>query len=71
MSGAINTVTSRPRPEGLNAMLLYEDLARARMREAEQAASRQRVVRRLSAVNRWRQVSRWASSRANRAARAL
>jgi hypothetical protein len=61
-----NTVTIRTRPEGLDAMLLYEDLARARMREAEQAASKQRVVRRLSAANRWRQVSTWATSRANR-----
>jgi hypothetical protein len=71
MSGATYTLTIRPRPEGIDAMLLYEDLARARMREAEQAASKQRVVRRLSSANRWRQVSRWASSRANRAARAL
>lgn len=71
MNGAPHTVTIRTRLEGLDAMLLYEDLARARMREAEQAANKQRVVRRLSSAKRWRTVSRWAASRASRAAGAL
>jgi hypothetical protein len=42
-------------------MLLYENLARARMREAEQAARRLRLVRRLTMAKRWNRVSRWAA----------
>nr|CEL21095.1 hypothetical protein [Kibdelosporangium sp. MJ126-NF4] len=47
-------------------MLLYEDLARSRMREAEQAASKLRLVRRLTAAKRWNRVSNWAAKRATR-----
>jgi len=51
---------------GVSTMLLYEDLARARMREAEQAASNQRLVRRLTAAKRWNRLSNWAAKRATR-----
>lgn len=56
---------------GVNTMLLHEDLARARMREAEQAANRLRLVRRLAAVKRWNRVSKWAARRAAAAASSL
>lgn len=58
-------------PKGANTMLLYEDLARARMREAEQAASTLRLVRRLTAAKRWNRVSNWAAKRATRMASSL
>lgn len=60
-------VMSHQRGKGSDTMLLYEDLVRARMREAEQAASRRRLVRRLSAARRWNQLSRWAAKRSARA----
>ena len=55
-------------PKGTKAMLLYEDLARERMREAERVAHQHRLVRRLSQVRRWERVSAWAARRAQRAA---
>nr|WP_255356894.1 hypothetical protein [Kibdelosporangium sp. MJ126-NF4]CTQ95389.1 hypothetical protein [Kibdelosporangium sp. MJ126-NF4] len=36
------------------------------MREAEQAASKLRLVRRLTAAKRWNRVSNWAAKRATR-----
>jgi len=54
-------------PEGTKTMLLYENLARERMREAEQAAAEQRLVRRLNAAKRWERLSAWAARRAKRA----
>jgi hypothetical protein len=57
-----------PSPKESKAMLMYEDLARERMREAERVAQHQRLVRRLSVVKRWERVSAWASRRAQRAA---
>jgi hypothetical protein len=54
-------------PEGTKRMLLYENLARERMREAEQDAAEQRLVRRLSSVKRWERLSAWAAQRAKRA----
>ncbi|CAM4214254.1 hypothetical protein KIPE111705_45310 [Kibdelosporangium persicum] len=57
--------------KGDNTMLLYEDLARARMREAEQAASELRLVRRLTAAKRWNRVSNWAAKRAVKVASSL
>ena len=48
-------------------MLLYETLARARMREAEEAARRHRMVRRLVAGRRWAWFARYAAERAERA----
>lgn len=71
MSGPDDLITSLMRttdPEGTKAMLLYEDLARERRREAEQAARHYRLVRRVSAVRRWERVSAWAARRAQRAA---
>lgn len=56
---------------GVNTMLLYEDLARSRMLEAEQAASKLRLIRRLTAVKRWNRVSNWAAKRAAKAASSL
>jgi hypothetical protein len=55
-------------PKGNRAMLIYEDLARERMREAERVARNQRLVRQFSAVKRWERVSAWAARRAQRAA---
>jgi hypothetical protein len=52
-------------------MLLYEALARARMREAEEAARRDRVVRRLVAGRRWAWLARYANERAERARRVV
>lgn len=54
-------------PEGTKTMLLYENLARERMREAEQDAAEQRLVRRLNAAKRWERLSAWAARRAKRA----
>ncbi|HET9138017.1 hypothetical protein [Actinophytocola sp.] len=54
-------------PKGTKAMLIYEDLARERRREAERVAQHARLVRQLSAVRRWERISDWASRRAQRA----
>jgi hypothetical protein len=54
-------------PEGIKTMLLYENLARERMREAEQVAAEQRLVRRLNAAKRWERLAAWATRRAKRA----
>jgi hypothetical protein len=54
-------------PEGTKTMLLYENLARERMREAEQDAAEQRLVRRLNSARRWSRLSAWAARRAKRA----
>jgi hypothetical protein len=68
-------MTPRPEysaiPKGVNSMLLYEDLARSRMLEAEEVASRLRLVRRLTAAKRWNRVSKWAAKRASRATSSL
>lgn len=55
------------RPNGSKTMLIYENLARERMREAEQAAAHARLVRRLSSARRWERLSAWAARRAKRA----
>ncbi|WP_153816579.1 hypothetical protein [Gandjariella thermophila] len=52
-------------------MLLYEDLARARMREVREAVGDQRLARRLQATRRWRWLAGWAARRAARAAALL
>jgi hypothetical protein len=57
-----------PSPKEFKAMLIYEDLARERMREAERVAQEQRLVRRLNVIKRWERISAWASRRAQRAA---
>jgi putative heme iron utilization protein len=64
----ITNLMLTPNPKGTKAMLLYEDLARERMREAERAARQHRLVRHVSAVRRWERVSAWAARRAERAA---
>jgi hypothetical protein len=55
------------RPDRSKSMLIYENLARERMREAEQAANHARLVRRLSSAKRWERLSAWAARRARRA----
>jgi len=55
------------RPKGSKSMLIYENLARERMREAEQAANHARLVRRVSSARRWERLSAWAAKRAQRA----
>jgi hypothetical protein len=54
-------------PKGTDTMLLYENLARERMREAEQDAAEQRLGRRLNSARRWERLSVWAARRARRA----
>ncbi len=54
-------------PEGSKTMLIYENLARERMREAEQDAREERLVRRLNSARRWQRLSAWAERRAQRA----
>lgn len=56
---------------GMTAMLLQEDLARARMRESQRVAAERRLARRLSTVGRWRRLAAWANRHATEAARAL
>ncbi|HEY2205247.1 MAG TPA: hypothetical protein VGH99_12325 [Pseudonocardia sp.] len=52
-------------------MLLYEALARSRVRNAEEAARRLRLARRVVAARRWQRLARYASARAERARRAV
>ena len=63
----LNARVNDIRPKGSKTMLIYESLARERMREAEQAAREYRLVRRLSSVRRWERLSAWAARRAQRA----
>jgi hypothetical protein len=60
-------MTNNVRPNGSESMLMYESLARERMREAEQVASHARLVRRVSSARRWERLSAWAAKRAQRA----
>jgi hypothetical protein len=60
-------MTTSLRPNGSESMLMYESLARERMREAEQAANHARLVRRVSSARRWERLSAWAAKRAQRA----
>jgi len=62
-----NELMTDLRPSGSTSMLIYESLARERMREAEQAAEHARLVRRLSSAKRWQRLSAWAARRAQRA----
>jgi hypothetical protein len=55
------------KPQGTRQMLIYEHLARSRMREAEQVARAQRLVRQLNTARRWERVAKWAAKRASRA----
>ena len=58
-------------PKGTKAMLLYEDLARERRREAERVAQEERLGRQLNSARRWQRVAAWAGRRAQRAAAQL
>ncbi|MGH3916928.1 MAG: hypothetical protein ACRDTC_26485 [Pseudonocardiaceae bacterium] len=59
------------RTQELNTMLLYEVLARDRMREDQRQAAHQRLVGRLATVRRWQRLARYADRRARRAAARL
>jgi len=52
-------------------LLLNEELARARMREREADAARERLVARLSAAHRWQRRAEHAARRAHLAAVAV
>lgn len=67
MVDQLNDLVNNSRQKGSKTMLIYESLARERMREAEQAAKNQRLVRRLNSVKRWEWLSAWAARRAKRA----
>jgi hypothetical protein len=56
---------------GAREMLLYEILARTRMREAEEAARRHRMARLLVVRRRWARLARYAAERADRAQRLM
>ncbi|MGH3938706.1 MAG: hypothetical protein ACRDTG_08710 [Pseudonocardiaceae bacterium] len=55
----------------LNTMLLYEVLARVRMREDQRHATQQRLAGRLITVRRWQRLARYADLRARRASARL
>ncbi|OLF06747.1 hypothetical protein [Actinophytocola xanthii] len=63
----LNDLMYDNRLKGSQSMLIYESLARERMREAEQVAQHQRLVRRLNSVRRWERLSKWVARRAERA----
>ena len=52
-------------------MLLYEVLARDRMRDDQRRARQALLVSRLTAARRWRRLARYADRRARRAAERL
>jgi hypothetical protein len=52
-------------------LLLNEELARARMREREADAARERLVAQLSAARRWQRRADYAARRARLAAAAV
>lgn len=66
----IDTVTAGE-VRGSSELLLYENLAIARMREAHRVAAEQRLAHRLHTLRRWKWVARWAAKRADRAASVL
>lgn len=68
-----STFTAVPRifdqhTEGTRAMLLHEELAKIRIREALRSAEEQRRAHRLVVAHRWRRVAGWAARRAERSA---
>jgi hypothetical protein len=62
-----NPTKRHPSTKESAAMLLYEDLARSRMREAERDAEQRRQANHLLAVKRWRRLAAWTARRAARA----
>ncbi|WP_436494156.1 hypothetical protein [Actinokineospora sp. HUAS TT18] len=71
MNAQLNDPMYTFKPEGPTQMLIYENLARSRTREAEQVAQAHRLVRRLHTAKRWEQVAKWATRRADRASACL
>ncbi|HEY7597762.1 MAG TPA: hypothetical protein VH969_31780 [Actinophytocola sp.] len=63
----MNLMNDHHHLNGSKTMLIYENLARERMREAERAANHARLVRRVSSARRWQRLSAWAARRAERA----
>jgi hypothetical protein len=63
----LNDLVNDSHQKGSKTMLIYESLARERMREAEQVARNQRLIRRLNSARRWQRLSKWAARRAQRA----
>lgn len=57
--------------KGTIAMLLQEDLARARIRESQRMAAEQRLARRLSSARRWQRLAKWVDRHAVMAAHAV
>lgn len=53
--------------KGTTEMLMEEALARARMREAEEAAHQYRLARRVASARSWRRFAGWAAKRAAKA----
>jgi hypothetical protein len=51
----------------ISEMLLPEALARARIREVEQAAEQYRLARRVATARTWHRLAAWAARRAARA----
>jgi hypothetical protein len=64
---SLNDLIANSTPKGTKAMLLYEDLARERRREAERVAREERLGRQLNSVRRWERLAGWVNRRARRA----
>ena len=58
-------------PNGMQTMLLNENLARSRSLQAEREAHQRRLVRQLAAARRWNRLAAWASRRSARVVDAL
>jgi hypothetical protein len=65
--GSLYDLIVNSTPKGTKAMLLYEDLARERRREAERVAREERLGRQLSSARRWQRLAVWVNRRARRA----
>jgi hypothetical protein len=57
--------------KGHTAVLLHEDLARARMRESQRTAADERLARRLSTARRWQRLATWAGRHATTSTESL
>jgi hypothetical protein len=64
---SLNDLIMNSTPKGTKAMLLYEDLARERRREAERVAREERLGRQLTTVRRWERLAVWVNRRVRRA----
>jgi hypothetical protein len=63
--------SSAPTVRSMDMLLLYENLARARMREAEAEAAQARLAHRLVVARRWQRRAEHAARRARLAAAAV